>query len=50
MKQEMQQERIAGFKEFIADVRGGQFPKAEHVIKAPADLIETFVARAAKHK
>jgi 3-methyl-2-oxobutanoate hydroxymethyltransferase len=48
MKQEMQQERIAGFKEFIADVRGGQFPKPEHVIKAPADLIEKFVATAAK--
>jgi 3-methyl-2-oxobutanoate hydroxymethyltransferase len=50
MKQEMQQERIAGFKEFIADVRGGHFPKPEHVIKAPSDLIEKFVATAAKEK
>ncbi len=50
MKQEMQQERIAGFKEFVADVRGGQFPKPEHVIKAPSDLIEKFVATAAKEK
>jgi len=50
MKQQMQQERIAGFKEFVADVRGGQFPKSEHVIKAPPGLIETFVATAAKEK
>ena len=50
MKQEMQQERIAGFKEFVADVRGGQFPKPEHVIKAPSDLIDKFVATAAKEK
>ncbi len=50
MKQDMQRERIAGFKEFVADVRSGQFPKSEHVIKAQGGLIESFVAAAAKQK
>lgn len=48
MKQEMQRERIAAFKEFVADVRGGQFPRPEHVIKAEGDLIARFVEAAAK--
>ena len=34
IKQEMQQERIRGFRDFIADVKDGEFPSAEHVIKA----------------
>lgn len=50
MKEEMQRERIAGFKEFVADVRSGQFPKPEHVIKAEGGLIEKFLAAAAKEK
>jgi 3-methyl-2-oxobutanoate hydroxymethyltransferase len=50
MKQEMQRERIAGFKEFVADVRSGQFPKPEHVIKAEGTLIEKFLAAASKEK
>lgn len=44
MKQEMQSERIAAFKEFVADVRSAQFPKAEHVIKAPDTLMAAFSA------
>jgi 3-methyl-2-oxobutanoate hydroxymethyltransferase len=44
MKQEMQQERVAAFKEFVADVRSAQFPKAEHVIKAPETLMQDFAA------
>ena len=50
MRQEMQRERVAGFKEFIDEVRSAQFPKDEHVVKAPADLIETFAAAVAKEK
>ena len=50
MKQEMQRERIAGFKEFVDDVRNARFPQPEHVIKAPASLIETFVTAANKEK
>jgi 3-methyl-2-oxobutanoate hydroxymethyltransferase len=48
MKQEMQRERVEGFKEFVADVRNGQFPRPEHVIKAPDNLIESFLAATAK--
>lgn len=44
MKQAMQAERIAGFKEFIEDVRSGGFPAPQHVVKAPQGLIEAFVA------
>ncbi|MGD9803371.1 MAG: 3-methyl-2-oxobutanoate hydroxymethyltransferase [Hyphomicrobiaceae bacterium] len=43
MKQEMQRARVAGFKEFVDEVRSGAFPDAEHVIKAPSDLIENFL-------
>ena len=45
MKQAMQAERIAGFKEFIADVRSGAFPAPQHVVKAPQGLIEEFLAK-----
>jgi 3-methyl-2-oxobutanoate hydroxymethyltransferase len=43
MKQEMQAERVAGFKEFVQDVRSGGFPGPEHVIKAPDGLIDAFL-------
>ena len=43
MKEEMQAERIAGFKEFIADVHEGRFPGPEHVIDAPDGLVAQFV-------
>jgi 3-methyl-2-oxobutanoate hydroxymethyltransferase len=45
MKQEMQAERVAAFKEFVADVRSGSFPGNEHVVKAPAGLIEGFLEK-----
>ncbi len=43
MKQEMQRERVGGFKDFIADVRDGQFPASEHIIKASDGLIDDFL-------
>lgn len=43
MQQEMQAERIAGFKEFIEDVKSGGFPTDEHIIKAPEKLISDFI-------
>ena len=43
MKQEMQAERVAGFKEFIADVRSGGFPAQQHVVKSPPGVIEAFL-------
>jgi len=43
MKQEMQAERVAGFKEFIDDVKTGNFPGREHTIQTPNNLIEEFL-------
>ncbi len=43
MKQEMQAERVAGFREFADDVRSGRFPAPEHVIKASGTLIDDFL-------
>ena len=43
MKQAMQAERVAGFKEFVEDVRDGGFPGPEHVIEPPDGLIGAFV-------
>ena len=43
MKQDMQAERVAGFKDFIDDVERGKFPGKEHTIQAPNKLIEEFL-------
>lgn len=48
MKAAMQAERVAAFREYIADVRSGAFPASEHVVKAPDGLIDAFVARAGR--
>jgi 3-methyl-2-oxobutanoate hydroxymethyltransferase len=48
MKAAMQRERVAAFREYIADVQGGGFPGPEHVVKAPDGLIDAFVARAGR--
>jgi 3-methyl-2-oxobutanoate hydroxymethyltransferase len=43
LREQMQAERVAGFKEFAEDVRSGGFPGPEHVINAPDGLIADFV-------
>jgi hypothetical protein len=43
LKQEMQVERVSGFKEFIDDVQQHRFPGPGHVIKAPGGLIGACV-------
>ena len=48
MKQAMQAERVAGFKEFVQEVRSGSFPGPEHVVKAPEGVVEAFVEMADK--
>ena len=45
MNQEMQAERVAGCKEFVDDVKSGNFPGQEHTIQAPANLIKEFLER-----
>ena len=40
LRQEMQTQRVSGFKEFIDDVKTGNFPAPEHVVATPDGLIE----------
>ena len=46
LREAMQAERIAGFRDFIQDVQSGGFPGPEHIIKAPDGLISAFVDQA----
>lgn len=43
LQQAIQEERVAGFKEYIADVQSGAFPGPEHIINAPDGLIGDFL-------
>lgn len=38
----LQAERVAAFGEFIADVRTGQYPEEQHVVRIAADQLEIF--------
>ena len=46
MQAAMQAERVAGFREFVQDVKSGAFPGPEHIVEAPAGLIRDFVEHA----
>lgn len=48
LRQEMQDERIGAFKEFIADVTDGSFPSREHVIRMKKSTLQDFVAEVDK--
>ena len=48
LMEEMQRERVAGFRDFVEDVRSGGFPEAEHVIRAEGSLIDDFLAEVDK--
>lgn len=41
----LQQERIAAFREFKADVDGAAYPAADHSVKISDDELEKFIAR-----
>jgi 3-methyl-2-oxobutanoate hydroxymethyltransferase len=43
MMQAIQEERIAAFKEYVADVQAGTFPAPQHVIMAPDGLMDEFL-------
>jgi len=42
MQRRIQKERVAGFREFIDDVKSGAFPAEEHIIKAPRGMMAEF--------
>lgn len=44
MEQAIQEERVAGFRDYIEDVKRGAFPGPEHIVKAPEGLIDGFLA------
>lgn len=41
--QRLQQERIAAFGEYIADVKGGRFPQASNLIEMPDDAMRAVI-------
>lgn len=41
--EQVQAERVAGFRDYIEDVQNGTFPAREHIIEATGDLIAQFV-------
>ncbi|MCA9058411.1 MAG: 3-methyl-2-oxobutanoate hydroxymethyltransferase, partial [Planctomycetaceae bacterium] len=42
MEQAIQAERVNGFRDYIDDVKSGTFPGHEHIVNAPAGLIDQF--------
>ena len=43
MRQKMQEERVAAFKEYIADVQSGDFPDSNHVVSVEDDVVTGFI-------
>ena len=41
--EQVQAERVAGFRDYIEDVQNGIFPAREHIIEASGELIAQFV-------
>lgn len=50
MEQAIQAERVAGFRDYVSDVKSGNFPGPEHIVKAPEGLIDEFLAVISKDK
>lgn len=44
MEQELQAERVGGFRDYIEDVKNGNFPGAEHVVNTPEGVIDQFLS------
>jgi 3-methyl-2-oxobutanoate hydroxymethyltransferase len=40
----LQQERIAAFGEFIADVNSGAYPEDRHIVRMPQDELDRFLS------
>ncbi len=45
LRQQMQAERVAGFRDYIADVQSGAFPGPEHVINVNKEIVDEFLER-----
>ena len=43
LHRKMQQERIAAFREYVADVQGGRFPERGHLVEMEAPLLDEVV-------
>jgi len=46
----LQQERIAAFSEFVAEVGSGAFPERQHLVEMPADELEAFRSQMAARR
>ncbi|MEM6690967.1 MAG: 3-methyl-2-oxobutanoate hydroxymethyltransferase [Planctomycetota bacterium] len=44
MEQEIQTERVEGFREYIDDVKKGKFPGPRNIVSAPEGLVDQFLA------
>ena len=44
----LQRERVAAFKEFIADVASGAYPEDRHIVRMPEPELKAFIARLEK--
>ena len=42
MEQDIQAERVSGFRDYIEDVKRGEFPGPRHIVNAPDGLIDQF--------
>ncbi len=40
----LQQERVAAFREFVADVGSGTYPEEEHLVRMPPEELEAFMS------
>ena len=45
-RERLQRERVAAFREYIADVGSGSFPEAAHVVELGDDMLSEFLNRA----
>jgi len=44
MEQEIQAERVKGFRDYIDDVKSGTFPGPEHIVNASEGLMYQFLS------
>jgi 3-methyl-2-oxobutanoate hydroxymethyltransferase len=45
MRQDMQAERVAAFKEFAADIKSGTYPESKNLVENDEEIIDEFIKR-----